>query len=411
MAIRAGTFLHDAQGFVLDRIQTGGVSNLNIAKTTIYELGDYQAVGNIFDIPDLSFDVTSTDVSCDMEALLHGIQPTAVTSGQLFNFSTIFPLDIISPFRSGNGAFNIVKGISVPYLSLDTVSYNFGVKANAEESFTLRGDAVYYIPGSPYYQKINLAGGTFTYAIANTALPYTESGNTYHILSACVKNTSTGVFQRLFFATDGSATGYTDTGTNITLNTDWFAQGYTSLHVTYGSATATTYLQNVNATTATKPAAIRSKDILLYVGAQSAATPTYIKWSGVQSFKITRKANIINTEEFGNTHYVSSSYDTPDVSGEIVVRPVDIAGLFTLIQQITGTNSTQVSGAISQPLFDLELRVRDPVTGTILKTWNVPDAQFTLPAASGKANTDLDVTIPFFSSTGQLNVFKGLTTF
>lgn len=410
MSIRAGTFLHDAQGFVLDRVQTGGVSNLNIAKTTIYELGDYNTVGNIFDIPDLSFDVTSTDVSCDIEALLHGIQPNAVTAGQAFTFQTTYPIDIISPFRSGNGAFNIIKGIDVPYLTLDTVSYNFGVKANAEESFTLRGDSLYYIPGSPYYQKINLSAGVFTYAITNAALPYTESGNTYHILSACVKNVGTGVFQRLFAATDGSATGYTDTASNITLNTDWWGQGYSSLHVTYGSAVATTYLQNVNATTATKPAAIRSKDILLYVAPQNAATPTYVKWSGVQSFKLTRKVNLTNTEEFGNTHYVSSTYDTADVSGEVVVRAADINALFTLIQQVTGTDNTKVSGALSQPLFDLELRVRDPATGVILKTWNIPDAQFTLPTSQGKANTDLDVTFPFFSSQGLLNVFKGATS-
>src|SRR4051812_22822974 len=116
MAIRAGQFVHDAQGFVLDRVQTGGVSNLNIPKTTIYELGDYNTVSNVFDIPDLSFDIDSLDVSCDVEALIHGVKPNAVTNNQAFTFNTTYPLDIISPFRAGNGTFNITNGIVVPNL-------------------------------------------------------------------------------------------------------------------------------------------------------------------------------------------------------------------------------------------------------------------------------------------------------
>lgn len=407
MAIRAGTFVHDAQGFVLDRVQTGGVTNLNIPKTAVYELGDYLQVGNLFDIPDLSFDIDSLDVSCDVEALIHGVAPNTVVNGQEFNFNTTYPLDVISPFRSGNGQFNIIKGIAVPYLTLDTVAYSFGVKTNSSETFTLRGDSVYYIPGSPYQQQINLVGATFTYNLAHTALPYIENGATIYVLGACVENPTTGAYQRLFHGTDGNALNdYTDTATTITYNTDWQAAGMTILKVVYGSSVAATYPQSVNATTAVKPAAIRSKDVLLYVGAGGTATSTLVKWSGVQSFKITRKVDLVNTEEFGNPHYVSSDYNTADVSGEIVVRAADVNSLFTLIEQIAGSDASHVSGPITQPLLEVELQVRDPNTGLILKTWNVPDAQFTLPAASGKANTDLDVTFPFFSSQGLLSVFK-----
>jgi hypothetical protein len=65
VAIKAGQIIHDAQGFVVDRIQTGGVSNLNIPEEKIYELGNFFTVATIRDIPDLSFDLESLDVSTE----------------------------------------------------------------------------------------------------------------------------------------------------------------------------------------------------------------------------------------------------------------------------------------------------------------------------------------------------------
>lgn len=404
MAIKSGTFIHDIHGFVIDRIQTGGVSNVNIPQTKIYELGNYQTVATIFDIPDLSFDLESLDVSCEIEALLHGVNPSTVVDGDEFDFGTTFPIDVISPFKAGNGAFNIVKGIAVPYLTLDSATYNFGVGQNATEQFTLRGDGIYYIPGSPYYQEFTLVNNTLTYNLSQTAVPYVESGNTLYVLGACVKNASTGAYKRLFFGTD--ANGYTNTTTSITTITDWFDQGYTKLHVVFGSLTAATYSQAVHATTSVKPAAIRAKDVLMYVGT-AGATSTLVRWPGVQSFTVTRRVNLENDEELGNTKYVATDYDVPEVSGSITVRSADVGSLFTIIQQITGTTTTEVSGPLDTPQMEILLQVRDPDTGDILKSWDVPDAKFTIPAPQGRVQTKLDVQIPFTSDGGLLSVFSG----
>lgn len=408
MAIKAGTFLHDVHGFVIDRIQTGGVSSLNIPQEKIYELGNYQTVATIFDIPDLSFDLDSFDVSTETEALLHGVDPTTVVNGQEFNFNTTYPIDVVSPFKAGNGAFNIVKGIVVPYLNLDTVAYKFGVgNTNASEQFTLRGDSIYYVPGTPYYQSFSTVGGAgHTYTLSHTALPYVESGNTMHVLSACVKNVSTGAYKRLFFTTGTDANGFTDTTTTITTISDWNALGYTTLHVTFGSTTAATYNQAVHQGTAVKPAAVRAKDILCYVGT-GGSTSTLIKWSGVQTFDVTRKVNLQNDEEFGNSHYVSSDYDTADVTGSITVRASDAAALWALIEQVSSTTSSAVSGVLSTTPLEIMLQVKDPTSGTVLKTWNIPDARINVPAIQGKVQTKVDATFPFTSDSGSLSVFKG----
>lgn len=406
MAIKAGQILHSANGTVVDRIQTAGVSSLNIPQERIYELGNYQTVATIRDIPDLSFDLESFDVSTEIEALILGKDPTVSVAGTAYDFSVPMPTDIISPFRSA-GAFNIVKGVITPYLSLESATYRFGTKQNATQRFTLKGDSIYYVPGSPYYSDITLIPSTLTYnyAGANTALQYVEHGVTNFVLSCCVKNPTTGVYKRLFQGTD-----YTSTSTVLTLLQDFTvaAQGsYTHVHVTWGSATAATYGSGVHQGTSVKPAAVRGKDIDVYVN-NGSATPTHVRWAGVQSFEVTRKVNLENTEEFGNYHYVASDYDTADVTGKITVRPVDDSALFTLIRQVANVNSTtQVLGPYSSLPVSVELRVSDPDTGTRLKTIWISDARFTIPAPQGKIQTKLDVTFDFQSDGGNFIVYNG----
>src|SRR5690349_6303376 len=167
MAIKAGQILHDASGFVVDRIQTGGVSNLNVPEEKIYELGNYETVATVRDIAGLTFDVESLDVSTEMESLLLGKDPTAAVDGDAFDFLEALPLDVVSAFKT-SGAFSIVKGIAVPYLSLESVTYRFGVRQNSTQSFSLRGDSVYYIPGAPYYQEFTLVNNTLTYNFTQT---------------------------------------------------------------------------------------------------------------------------------------------------------------------------------------------------------------------------------------------------
>jgi hypothetical protein len=402
MAIKAGQILHDANGFVVDRIQTGGVSSLNIPEEKIYELGNYETVATIRDIADLSFEVESLDVSTEIEAILLGKDPTATVDGDEFDFDTSLPCDIISPFKA-SGAFTIVKGIVIPYLTLESVTYRFGVRQNSTESFTLKGDSIYYVPGSPRSEEFTLVNNTLVYNFANTALVYNEGGDAYYALSACVKNETTNTYKRLFIGTD-----YTNTSTAITLLTDWFDLGYTTLHVTYGTATVDTYSQAVHQGVGVKPATVRGKDIDVYITDNSLATPALARWSGVQSFEVTRRVNLENEDEFGNYHFVAQDYDTADVTGSITVRPVDDDDLWDKIRQVADISSTtEIIGPYSSTPLGLELRVHDPDTGTRLKTLYVSDARFLIPNVQGQVQQKLSVTFNFTSDGGNLSVFAG----
>jgi hypothetical protein len=283
LAIKTGQILHDVHGFVVDRIQTGGAGNLNIPEEKINELGNFKQVATIRDIPDLSFDLESLDVSTEIESLLTFIDPTTVTSGTEFDFVNAKPLDVISPFKAGMNLYNIVTGLALPYLTLENATYRFGTKANAAQTYTLRGSSIYYIQGTPYYQHFT-ASNAGPYAFAHTALPYVQAGVTSHALGVC-EIRADGTFRRLFIGTDytDDASGFTLVaaptvgGTNNTVTTG------STLKVVYGSTVAGNYPQTVHQGTSVKPAAVRGKDIDVYVG-DTAATPTFTRLTGVQAF-------------------------------------------------------------------------------------------------------------------------------
>lgn len=402
MAIKAGQVIHDANGFVVDRIQTGGVSSLNIPEEKIYELGNQQTVTTIRDIADLTFDIESFDTSTEIEALLLGIDPDTVVDGDELDFNDALPLDVISPFKA-SGAYNVIKGIAIPYLTLESCTYRFGVGQNSTQSFSLRGDTLCYIPGTPMYQEITLVDGQLNYAFDQTALKYVEQGVDNYALSVCAKNVTTNTYKRLFIGTD-----FTNTTTGITLVDDLFDEGYTSLHVVYGTATAGTYAQSVHPEHSVKPGAVRGKDITVLVHDPRLATPALARWSGVQSFEVTRRVNLERDEELGNSKAVRQDYDTPEVSGSVVVRPADADDLWDKIYQIANiSDDTQIVGPYSSIALPVEIQVDHPDTGARLKTFYIEDARFQIPATQGQVQQKLEVTFPFTSDGGLLTVTKG----
>jgi hypothetical protein len=342
----------------------------------------------------------SFDTSTEVESLICGQDPTAAVEGDEFDFANAMPMDVISPFKAA-GAYSIVKGIAIPYLTLESANYRFGVRQSSTQSFTLRGDSIYYVPGTPKYTEITLVDNTLTYSLGGTALPYVESGDTVYVLSACVKNPTTGVYRRLFYGSD-----YTDTATNITLLADWFDEGYTKLHVVWGTASAGTYNQAVHQDVSVKPAAVRGKDIDVYIQT-SEATPTLVRWGGVQSVDLSRSVNLENDEELGNYHFVSQDYETADVNGSIVVKPRDNDDLFSKLAQIANVTENEIIGPFSSVPLGMEIRVNHPDTGARLKTFYVDDARFTIPNIQGQVQQKAEVTFNWTSDSGNLKIYKG----
>ena len=155
-----------------------------------------------------------------------------------------------------------------------------------------------------------------------------------------------------------------------------------------------------------KPAAVRPKDIDVYIGSAD-ATPVFTRFSSVQSAEATWSVSLDPDQEFGNKHYVSQDYDVPNVSGSIGVRPYNPADMWDKLATITNVNPSNVVGPDSAIPVPMEIRINHPDTGARVKTIYVPDARFQIPGFSGRVQQKLETTLSFTSDGGFMYVYNG----
>lgn len=399
MTIRAGQILTNAGSFVIDRIQSS-TPGLNIPEEKIYELGNYETLEILRDIPDLSFDVEGFDTSCELEAIATGVDPTAVTAGQEFNLANTKPLDITSPWKTSHGVYTAVKGLAIPYLTLESASYRFGVGQSSTQQMSFRGDAIYFCQGgAPRYQEIAGAGAT-TYAFTFTpAIKTVEQGASVYAYCVSVVYAD-GTYKRLFFGDD-----YTNTANGFTILTGSDAPVGSTIHVVYASGTVTSN-QNVHPSIDVKPSAVRGKDIDVYLS-NGAATPALVRMSDLQSAEIDYRVSLDSTQELGNPHYVSRDYDSADLTGSFTMKPADIAYLMQIAANIGGVSGTDTINALSSTPLEMQIKIKHPSTGATLKTFVVDDARFRPPVGAMQANSRLEVPLPWTSDSGILTVVNG----
>lgn len=395
MSIKAGKFVTLGDGILISRLQTTGPSNLGIPEEKIYETGNQETVATLRDVPDLTWDMESWDMTTSLEERLLGLT-SSPADGYEFDFNDAKPMDVVGLFKGG--AFTSQRGIGVPYLNLDSLAYRFAVRQSSSETATLRGDSIYYVPGTAYAEVFPEAGvGPYNFA-NGPSIVTREAGDDLYAYCVTLFE-SDGTTTRLFIGDD-----YTNTANGFTL-IDAPPAG-SELHVLYGSTTAQALPQSIHPDVADVPAAVRGRDIDVYVS-DGTATPQLIRWRGVQSVEVNRRVTIEREEELGNPHIVSSEYDVPEVSGSVTMRASDVEYLFARIAQVTNVPEDETANALSSQPLELEIVVRHPDTGTVLKTLYLEDARFQPPALPVRANSTIEVQMPFQSDGGRLLVYKG----
>lgn len=397
MSVKAGDLLHVANQILVDRIQTAGPGQLNIPTEKIYELGNYNSVATIRDIPDLTFAMESLDVSAEIEAMLLGRDFATDAAGQAYVIANSLPMDIISEFKRGKtdaAPYDVRASVALPFLTLESLSYRFGLRDNATQALSLRGDSIFYADGSAYTQEeagTNVANQAITFANAPIAYNGDPIAGTRYALGVSL---STG--QRLTKGVD-----YTETATTVTiLNAVPLT---TTIRVVYQSAVVANYPQaSHEVASATRPAAIRGKDIEVRIGGATVGD----RWTSIQSVTVDYRVTLERDEEFGNSQVVSQDYDVPVVTGSVDLKPRDVAELLTKIRQVAG-GPTGVIGPFTSAPLEMHIILRSPTDGSVLKTLFVPDARFTLPGYSARVQTKQTITFPFESDAGSLTVYKG----
>lgn len=426
MAMRGGTFITQAGKYVLDRVQNVGPGDLNIPEEKIKETGNWESVETVYDTAELQYQVESYDTSCEFECALIGEDadtfPTTPGSN-VIDLRDAMPIDIVSPAKSRRNAYDIVNGAVVPYLTLTSATYRFGVGENSTQSFTLTGDSVYYTPGIPLVEEIPLVDEG-PYTLDETADLFEDPTGDVYVLSVTLCNTTTGTYKRVFFDSEAvlgspsaSDTGYSNNATSFRLPEDYSAD-YDLIKVTYSSSSATvSYTQDgnnphgetVHRTASVLPGAVKGKNIEVYIGSTD-ATPVFSKLSGVQNFEINWQVTLENDEELGSSHYTASEYDVPEVTGTMGVLPFDPADMMDKLVRITGVTAGNVIGPLVNVAVPVEIRVNHPRTNARLKTFYVPDARFTVPGFNVQVDSKFEQSLPYSSDTGVLYIYNGART-
>lgn len=399
MAIKAGELIHVGNAVLLDRLQNGGPGDLNIPTEKIFELGNYESVATVRDIPDLSFSMESFDVSTELEALLTG-GSDADAAGTEYDMSTMKYLDVAGQFKGGRNAANpydVVVAAALPGLFPESLSYRFGIRDNASQQVSLRGDSIYYAQGGAVIEEF--AGpntGGVAVSLSNPVIPYngdTINGTRYAL----------GVFdvdaqKRLIVGTD-----YTETDNVGTIEVTPTEDAGT-LRIVYHTTATVSYPQISHAAaSATRPAAIKGRDIEVRVGGNTVAD----RWSSIQSINLDWRVTLERDEELGNQNVIAQDFDVPEVSGTVTLKTRDAVELVQRIQQITGVADNEVIGTMQSTLLPLDIILHSPDDGSVLKTLHVPDVRFTPPGYNGQVQQKLTVDFPFESDGGKLSVFKG----
>ena len=413
MALKAGALVSVANGEVLlERLQSGGPGTLNIAKEKIYELGNYETVATTFDTPELTFSLESYDVSLDTEqALVDATTAEVLTDG--VDLAKAKPINIAQNFKPGKkltNPYRAVAGVALPYLTLESASYRFGVRDNATQTFSLKSDSIYYCGSAVYIDRFQGTGAAGQVCVtSHPGLPYTDSNGTRRILAV------TAGLNRLTEGPDYTVSygALTDNAAIATVTITAAVPTSEAIHVTYHSPDPLDYPQSIHAPATLKPAAVKGRDIDVYLGGYNPENPAASaanKLTGVQDVTIEWRVTQEEEREMGNPNAVSRDFDVPTTSGTITFQPRNVADLMAKLRKITGTTDVQAAiGPDRAEPMPLDVVVKDAASGGVtLKRFHIDDARFSLPGYNPRVQQNITLPLEWESDSGTLTIHRDL---
>lgn len=327
-----------------------------------------------------------------------------MAEGTVLNLSKYVPMDVVSAFKPGftnADPYRVVGSVAIPYLSLESISYRFGITDQATQQASLKGDALYYSQGASYTEEFagtNAANQAVVLAHPPTVYRGDTTNGPRYALSVSLASG-----RRLLLGAD-----YTENVAGGVLTVTVLAAVPTTdlIRVTYATNDASYYPQVSHApVTAVRPAAIKGRNVELFIGGVAISN----RWTSVQSVNVDWRVTLEKDEELGNSNFVSQTFDTPEVSGSVELKPRDYPELYTKICQIAGVTFGEVAGPLTTVPLELLIVLHSPDTGAVLKSIEIPDARFTMPGYSGQAGQGqkINVTFNFESDTGAMLIYKG----
>lgn len=358
---------------------------------------------------------TIADVTNGTSIELEDVAGTTLAAGTAsisingIDLSRAVPIDMASQFKAGLQAadpFKVTASVALPFLYLEQMSYRFGLRDNATQSATLRGDTIFYNPGPTFVEEIAGSGAPGQVIVTDHPAYQVAEGDEPRVLAV------TAGAKRLAQGPDYAETyGAVTAGAALTTITLVDAVPVDEIvRIIYSSPDAVTYPQTVHPDATVKPAAVKGRDIDIYVGDYDPNDPVgsgAFKLTSVQSINVDYRVAITKDEEFGNYYAVGLDFGTPTVNGSVDIKPRDTADFLKLLRRVSGvTDPTKVIGTATSVPLPLHIVIRNPENGDVLKRLFVEDARFTPPGYQGRVEQQTTVTLPFESDEGNLLIFE-----
>lgn len=350
---------------------------------------------------------TVVELSAPVPASQSGIDFTLETNA--YDLSTALAVNLVSQFKPGKNQpspFDIVGSITCPFLTLESVSYRFGLRDNARQTYGLRGDSIFYNKGAGFEDKFVGDGVETDFATTHPAYAYTDGSGTRRVLAVIVDGVRL-TYGGDYICTSGAVTAGAATET-VTMTVA--PENGALISLLYSSPDTRTYNQAVHATAAVKPAAIRGRDIDVYVGGYDPDDVDSVaanKFSSVQSVQMDWRVTLDKDEEFGNYYYVAQDFDVPAVTGTITIKPRNPDEIYTKVRLITDTDDLESVGPnVAEPLA-VDIVLKDGANGgRTLKRLHSGDCRFSVPGFSITVQQKATQDLPFESDSGELLVYK-----
>jgi hypothetical protein len=318
------------------------------------------------------------------------------------------PVDFASQFKAGQDAadpFKVVASVALPFLYVEQMSYRFGLRDNATQSASLRGDTIFYNPGATFVEEVAGSGAAGQTIVTEHPAFQVAAGDQRRVLAV------TAGKNRLNFGADYAETyGAVANGAAVTTVTlEDAVPADETVRIMYSSPDRVEYTQTAHPSATVKPAAVKGKDIEVYVGGydpDDVLGSQVNKMTSVQAVNVDWRVTIDKDEEFGNYYAVGLDFDVPQVNGSVDIKPRDPAEFNALVRQVSGvTDPNKVVGTSTSVPLPLDVVVKNPETGQTLKRLHVPDARFTPPGYSGRVQQKTTITMNYESDEGTLIVF------
>jgi hypothetical protein len=376
--------------YLTSRVQRIGF-NADIPTTAVYEVGNILQAGLVQDTPAITLTFSLFDVGIKAFSVLTGTNPLAFPPTGV-NISSLGECDAIIYIKDQT-LTDYVKTGHARRLQISQFAYSYSVGGESTEDYTMTGSEKRWFKNDVVVDRFTTGGVTPTGGLSQAPIVL-KNGN--YALSVIVDG--------VYFTETSSAPGVGQYRLN----------GASNKTLTLGTALVSTCIVVYHANPvgsnwayvndATDPAAIRGKDVDVYIALSGV--------SRVQSVTINGNMNVATVKEMGNRNTVGYQRQTPTVNGTIAVLDTD-TDLIDLLLNGSPSVDTEFELGTTCPTTGVPLKIElvDPcdmtVSYTVLKTVYVPKIIAVGDAWAATVNQNATWNINWQSIDAQVTIYSG----